>query len=73
MPAQLVNDSETQLKSGEFEQFIKGEGIKHITSAPYHPATNGLAQRSVESFTNGIKSDTEVSEIFQKLSWQSFC
>ena len=47
VPAQLVSDNGPQLKSEELEQFLKRNGIKHITSAPYHPATNGLAERCV--------------------------
>ena len=64
-PAQLVSDNGPQLKSEEFEleQFLKRNGIKHITSAPYHPTTNGLAERCVESFKNGMKSETEVKSM----------
>ena len=68
VPAQLVSDNGPQLKSEEFEQFLKGNGIKHITSAPYHPATNGLAERCVESFKNGMKSETEVKSLNIKLA-----
>ena len=42
--------------------------IKHITSAPYHPATNGFAERCVESSKNGMKSDTEVKSLNIKLA-----
>ena len=45
VPAQLISDNGAQLKSEEFEQFLKRNGIKHITSVPYQPATNGLAER----------------------------
>ena len=31
-------------------------GIKHITSVPYHPSTNGLAERFVQSFKNALRS-----------------
>ena len=27
--------------------FLSWNGIHHVTSAPYHPATNGFAERSV--------------------------
>ena len=54
VPAELVNDNGPKLKSEEFEQFLKRNKFKHITSVPYHPATNGLAD-CVESFKNGMK------------------
>ena len=49
-----------QLKSEEFEQFLKRNGIKRITSAPNHPATKGLAEPCVESFKNEMKTETDV-------------
>ena len=60
VPAQLVSDNGAQFTLEEFQQFLKRNGIKHITSAPYYPATNGLAERSVHSFENAMKSETEV-------------
>ena len=34
---------------------LKGNGIRHVTSAPYHPPSNGLAKRSVQTFKNSMK------------------
>ncbi|PFX20902.1 Retrovirus-related Pol polyprotein from transposon 17.6 [Stylophora pistillata] len=63
VPAQLVSDNGPKFASEEFQQFLKRNGIKHITSAPYHPATNGLAERAVQSFknANAMKIETEVN------------
>ena len=41
--------------SEEFQSFIKRNGIRHRTTAPYHPATNGLAERAVQVIKNGLK------------------
>lgn len=47
LPSQVVTDNDTQFTSEEFATFMKMNGIKHIRSAPYHPATNGLVERFV--------------------------
>ena len=46
LPTQIVSDDGSQLVSEEFETFlIKRNGIRYLTSPPYHPRTNGLAER----------------------------
>ncbi|XP_060063528.1 uncharacterized protein K02A2.6-like [Ylistrum balloti] len=56
IPQQLVSDNGPQFVSSEFQDFMRGNGIHHITSAPYHPRTNGLAERFVQTFKQGLKS-----------------
>ena len=43
----VVTDNIPGFVSQEFEHFLRSNGIHHLTSAPYHPASNGLAERAV--------------------------
>ena len=56
IPEQIVSDNGPQFNSEEFQAFIKSNGIRRITSAPYHPATNGLAERLVQTFKQAWRS-----------------
>ena len=58
LPEVLVTDNGSCFVSEEFETFLLNNGIKHITSAPYHPATNGLAERAVQIVKKGLKKET---------------
>ena len=61
LPEMLVTDNGSVFTSEEFRTFTKQNGIRHSTSAPYHPASNGLAERSVQTFKNFMKKCTDGS------------
>ena len=46
LPETVVTDNGTGFVSQEFEEFLSKNRISHVTSAPYHPASNGLAERA---------------------------
>ena len=56
LPEQLVSDNGPQFVSEEFAAFMRGNGIRHIRTAPYHPSSNGLAERFVQSFKQALKA-----------------
>lgn len=51
----LVTDNGPAYTSSEFEQFMSENGIHHIRTAPYHPASNGAAKNAVKTFKNKYK------------------
>ncbi|XP_061177726.1 uncharacterized protein K02A2.6-like [Saccostrea echinata] len=69
LPKVIVSDNGPQFISEEFQLFLAQNGIKHITSAPYHPRTNGQAERLVQVFKQSMKSTKgDNASMQQKLS-----
>ena len=56
LPRSIVSDNGPQLTSDEFEQFCREHDIKHIKVTPYHPKSNGLAERAVRTFKNRMEA-----------------
>ena len=44
---EMVTDNGPQFISEGLVIFVKANGVKHIKSSPYHPATNGAVERLV--------------------------
>lgn len=59
LPDTLVSDNAACFTSAEFQTYCKMNAIHHVTSAPYHPASNGLAERAVQTVKEGLSRMTE--------------
>ena len=57
-PHTLVTDNATTFMSGEFKAWCKERGINHLTGAPYHPSTNGAAERLVQTFKQALRKSS---------------
>lgn len=55
LPLSLVSDKGRQLVSDEYENFLTKNNIKHLTSPPYSPASNGAAEKAVKTVKSALK------------------
>jgi len=69
LPEQPVSDNGPQFVTDEFRAFMKSNGIKHIKSAPYHPATNVLAERFVQTFKQALRAVMTEKKPLSLRSW----
>ena len=70
LPEVLVSDNGPNFVSSEFKEFLHHNGVKQVTSAPAHPASNGLAERAVKTVKEGLsklKSGTIADRLFRFL------
>jgi transposase InsO family protein len=72
IPSRVVTDNGSQFTSSEFQQFMGLNGIKHIKTTPYHPSSNGLAERFVQSFKQAMRASKNDSGTISKSS-PNFC
>ena len=63
LPRVLVIDNGPQFTAKEFSDFLKSNCIVHRTSAPYHPATNGLAENMVKNVKQWLKKQDKSSSM----------
>ena len=55
IPDIIATDNSSFFVSSEFEDFLTTNGIIHWKSSPYHPSSNGLAEKAVQIVKHGLK------------------
>ena len=58
LPDTVVTDNGSSFSSREFSTFLTYNGVQHIRTSPFHPASNGLAERCVQTFKAALKTIT---------------
>lgn len=66
-PQMIVTDNGTQFDSEIFKQFCGSLGIEHVRTPPYHPQSNGQAERFVDTLKRALSKlgEKNVEEALQ--------
>lgn len=55
LPEVIVSDNAAVFTSEEFTNFLRRNGVRHVGTPPYHLVSNGLVERCVQTFIEGMK------------------
>ena len=56
---QVLSDNGPPFQSGEYEEFLRQNGIQRILVSPYHPSSNGLHERFGQTFKYAMESSAD--------------
>ncbi|XP_075732178.1 uncharacterized protein K02A2.6 isoform X2 [Rhipicephalus microplus] len=59
VPRTIVSDNGTQFSSQDFATFVAKNNIMHLKTAPFHPQSNGAAERAVRTIKDGLRKMRE--------------
>ena len=59
LPEEVVSDNGPQFISQEFTDFLKQNGVKQTLVPPYHPSSNGAAERTVQILKRALRKHAE--------------
>ena len=59
LPEEVVSDNGPQFIANEFVDFLKQKGVKQTLVPPYHPSSNGAADRTVQILKQALQKEAE--------------
>ena len=65
-PDEIMSDSGPPFSSREFNSFLSGLGIKHTTSSPNYPQSNGFIERQIQTVKRLMEKATSTGRSFQE-------
>ena len=72
IPKVVVTYNGTPFTSTEFSDFTRKNRIRHVRISPYHPSSNGLVERAVKTFKEGIKKPSNTGSIDSRMARMLF-
>lgn len=72
IPLVIVSDNGSQFTSADFRTFCEEFGIVHFRTAPYHPQSNGQAERFVDTLKRSLKKIIDGGETSTLTALQTF-
>ncbi|XP_055590802.1 uncharacterized protein K02A2.6-like [Uranotaenia lowii] len=67
IPSTIVSDNGSQFILKQFENFCGRNGIQHLRISPYHPQSNGQAERFVDSLKRSLLKINDWQNIHESL------
>ena len=67
-PDEIVSDNGPPFQSKEFAKFLSGLGIKHTTSSPGYPRSNGFIERHIQMVKNMLSKSSNTRSFQEVLA-----
>ena len=67
-PDEIVSDNGPPFNSKEFAKFLSGLGIKHTTSSPGYPRSNGFIERYIQTVKNMLSKSSNTRSFQEVLA-----